>query len=271
MRLHTLASGSKGNAFALETEAGTLLLDAGLSAREWLRRAALAGLDPGRLAGIALTHEHGDHAAGAVRLARRFQVPLVATEGTLRALGGGGLGAATVVLRGTSLVEVGPFSIGCCRLLHDAAEPAALLVETEGRRVGLAYDFGRPTAGLRYLLRGLDAVILEANYDEVLLRTSGYPPAVQHRIAGSGGHLSNRAAAELLGTILHDGLRVVVLAHLSQQCNTPAVARAVVEPYLRERGFRGCVAVAEQDEPLRPIALPPPGARMQLRLNLPVR
>lgn len=268
MRLHALGSGSKGNAFALETPDGTLLLDAGLSAREWLRRAALVGIDPDRLLAIALTHEHGDHAAGAVRLARRFRLPLVATEGTLRAVGGEARGVDVVILRGTTVTEVGPFSIGCCRLLHDAAEPAALVVETGGRRLGLAYDFGRPTVALRYLLRDLDAIILEANYDEVLLRTSGYPASVQHRIAGSGGHLSNAAAAELLGEILHRDLQAVVLAHLSQQCNTPEVARAVVEPFLRRRGFRGTLAVAVQDAPLAPIPLSARRVSPQVELNL---
>jgi phosphoribosyl 1,2-cyclic phosphodiesterase len=253
IRLFALGSGSKGNAFALETEAGTLLLDAGLSAREWLRRARTVGLEPERLVGIALTHEHGDHAGGATSLARKFGVPLVATEGTLRALGASR--AASVTLRGSSLVEVGPFTVASCRLLHDAAEPSALVVDAAGVRVGLAYDFGRPTGGLRYLFRGLDAVILEANYDEVLLRTSDYPASVQHRIAGSGGHLSNTGAADLLGDLLHDTLRLVVLAHLSQQCNTPEVARAAIEPRLRARGFRGDLAVAVQDRPIGPIIL----------------
>jgi phosphoribosyl 1,2-cyclic phosphodiesterase len=271
IRLFALGSGSRGNAFALDTPDGTLLLDAGLSAREWLRRAEAAGLDTTRLAGIAVTHEHGDHATGAVRLARRFGVPLAATEGTLRALGPGTAGLTTVPLRGSSVTEVGPFSVACCRLLHDAAEPAALVAATGDVRVGLAYDFGRPTTGLRWLLRDLDAVILEANYDEVLLRTSGYPPSVQHRIAGSGGHLSNRAAAELLGELLHDHLRLVVLAHLSQQCNAPEVARAAVEPHLRRLGFRGTVAVAVQDTPLPPLPLMPRPAHLQAELGLPDR
>lgn len=266
MRLVALGSGSRGNAFALQGRGGTLLLDAGLSAREWLRRAATVGLESEGLVGIALTHEHGDHAAGAVRLARRFRVPIVATEGTLRALGVRAVGVAGLVLRGSSIVEIGPFAVSCCRVLHDAAEPAALVVEGDARRVGLAYDFGRPTMALRYLLRDLDAIVLEANYDEVMLRTSGYPASVQHRIAGSGGHLSNTAACDLLGELLHRGLSAVVLAHLSQQCNDPGVARAVVEAYLRRRGFRGVVAVAQQDIAIEPIQLPlrPGAAQVEL-------
>src|SRR6185312_2207765 len=117
----------------------------------------------------------------------------------------------------------------------------------DGTAVGVAYDLGRPTAAVRYLLQNLTALVLEANHDEVQLRTSGYPPVVQRRIAGSSGHLSNRAAAELLCELHHPGLSVVVLAHLSQQCNSAADARGTVEPALRRAGFRGALYVAEQD------------------------
>jgi phosphoribosyl 1,2-cyclic phosphodiesterase len=96
---------------------------------------------------------------------------------------------------------------------------------------------------------------VESNYDEVLLRTSRYPASVQHRIAGSGGHLSNRASAALLEELIHPELGAVVLAHLSQQCNSTLAAQRTVEPVLRAAGFRGTFAVATQDAPLPPIRL----------------
>jgi phosphoribosyl 1,2-cyclic phosphodiesterase len=171
-----------------------------------------------------------------------------------------------VGLRAT--VELGPFRIEACPTSHDAADPVALVVRTaDGTGVGVAYDLGRPTAAVRYLLRNLTALVLEANHDEVLLRTSGYPPVVQRRIAGSGGHLSNRAAAELLVELHHPGLAVVVLAHLSQRCNSADDARAAVAPALRRAGFRGELHVAAQDAPLAPIDVVMRGM-VQLRLAL---
>lgn len=265
IRLYPLGSGSRGNAFALESPDGVFLLDAGFSLKEITRRAEEVGLDLGRLAGVAITHEHGDHARAVRRLCHQG-VPIVATEGTHRALGVPP--ERRVLLRPSSVIEVGPFSIACSRTLHDAAEPAALVVEYRTVRVGLAYDFGRATVGLRYLLRDADALILESNYDEVLLRTSEYPASVQHRIAGSGGHLSNHAAATLLGELLHRGLSVIVLAHLSQQCNRPDVARFTVERHLRARGFRGTLTVALQDVPLPPILIRPNPASLQIELDL---
>jgi phosphoribosyl 1,2-cyclic phosphodiesterase len=268
MRLFVLGSGSRGNCFAVEADGVAILLDAGFSAREIERRSETAGLELARVAAIALTHEHGDHAAGAPRLARRLGVPVLTAPGTWDRLA---RRMPHTLHRGIGLqspLEVGPFRVRACPTSHDAAEPLALAVRTaDGTGVGIAYDLGRPTAGVRYLLRDLTALVLEANHDEVALRTSGYPPGVQRRIAGSGGHLSNRAAAELLAELHHPGLSVVVLAHLSQRCNTADDARATVAPALRRVGFGGALHVAAQDTPLPPIEVARPG-RGQLQLAL---
>jgi len=268
MRLFVLGSGSRGNCFAVEADGVALLLDAGFSAREIERRSEAAGLDLGRVAGIALTHEHGDHASGAPRLARQLGVPVLTAPGTwdrlaprMRQTSHRGIGLQATL-------ELGPFRLCACPTSHDAVEPLALAVRVaDGTGVGVAYDLGRPTTAVRYLLRDLTALVLEANHDEVALRTSGYPPVVQRRIAGSGGHLSNRAAAELLAELHHPGLSVVVLAHLSHRCNTAEDARAAVAPTLRQVGFVGALHVAEQDAPLPPIEVVPP-VREQLRLAL---
>jgi phosphoribosyl 1,2-cyclic phosphodiesterase len=262
--LHVLGSGSKGNCFAISSDGATLLVDAGFSAREIERRAALAGVPLGSVVGIALTHEHGDHVCGASRLARRLGVPVLTAPGTWESICAAMEGAAHVALGCTTAVTLGPFTIHACPTSHDAAEPVALAVHcADGERIGIAYDLGRPTAAVRYLLRDCTAVVLEANHDELLLRTCGYPPSVQQRIAGSSGHLSNRAAAELLAEVHHPGLGLVVLAHLSERSNGIAEARGAIEPALRKRGFRGQLHVALQHEPLPPLALTSPaGAQL---------
>ncbi|HEU5171021.1 MAG TPA: MBL fold metallo-hydrolase [Gemmatimonadales bacterium] len=268
MRLYVLGSGSSGNCCAVEAEGAALLIDAGFSAREIERRAELVGLAVECVVAITLTHEHGDHAAGAARLARRLRVPVLTAPGTWERLAPSMPRAQHRPLGLCARVELGPFAVEACPTSHDAAEPVAVVVRcADGCGVGVAYDLGRPTAAVRYLLRELTAIVLEANHDDVLLRTSGYPPVVQRRIAGSGGHLSNRAAAELLEELHHPGLGTVVLAHLSRRCNTADDARAAVEPALRRAGFAGTLHVAEQDEPLGPIEVTAPAAR-QLGLAL---
>lgn len=255
--LHVLGSGSSGNALAIRSQDEVLLIDAGFSAREMERRAALAGLDLRRAIGLVLTHEHGDHTTGAARLCQKLRIPILTAPGTWDRLRPRMPTVPFVPLALLGATELGGFTITACATSHDAAEPVAVSVRTGlGHRVAVAYDLGRPTTGVRYLLREAQVIVLEANHDEVLLRTSGYPPVVQERIAGSGGHLSNRAAAELLADVAHAGLEAVVLAHLSERCNTAEHARAEVQAALAGHG--AAVHVARQDVPLDPIVISAP-------------
>lgn len=256
--LYVLGSGSRGNCCAVEAEGVALLIDAGFSAREVERRAALVEFDLGRVAGVALTHEHGDHARGAAGLARKLRVPVLTASGTWSRLAPRLPDGEHRPLGLCHTVQLAPFVIEACPTSHDAFDPLAISVRTaDGTSVGVAYDLGRATTGVRHLLSNLTAIVLESNHDEVQLRTSHYPSVVQRRIAGSGGHLSNRAAAQLLKELHHPGLAVVVLAHLSQQCNSAADARATVTPALRRAGFKGILHVAEQEQPLPPIVVAP--------------
>jgi len=267
-RLFVFGSGSKGNAFAVDSPDGALLIDAGFGVKAFRKRAERAGLDCGRIRGIAITHEHGDHAGGALALAREFEVPVVCSAGTWRALGAPEDVTFTQV-RPARPAPFAGFVLHTMVTTHDAREPLAIAVETAlGQRIAFAMDLGRSTHGLRWLLNGAHAVILESNYDDVMLRTGRYPPSVQQRIAGSGGHLSNRIAAEVLSTAMHKALEVVVLAHLSQECNSPSCARETVEPALKRRGFKGRLFVASQDDPLEAIPLSMPVSAAQGELSL---
>lgn len=256
IRLYALGSGSKGNAFALAGPAGVILVEAGFSPKALTARAAAAGLDLERLTGIVLTHEHGDHARGGVALAVKLGVPVACSPGTWRALHRGKPAGPFQPISTVRPTEFGGFVLHAQPTTHDAAQPLAVAVEAGGIRTGFVMDIGRPTTAVRYLLSGCQAVVVESNYDELLLRTGSYPPSVQARIAGSQGHLSNRAAADLLAEMCHPGLAAVVLAHLSQQSNTKTRARDTVETALRARGFRGSVYVADQDQPLPAIVVP---------------
>ena len=250
MKLAVLGSGSRGNAVALEADGATLVVDAGFGPRTLRQRARAVGMTLEPLAGVVLTHEHGDHARGAVALARRAAAPLLATPGTLDRLP-----VDHAVVR-VPLVPherrvVPPFTVSACHVVHDAAEPVAVVIQTaDGTRVGIAHDVGRPTGALRHLLRGCAILVLEANHDDLLLRTGPYPAMVRQRIASSAGHLSNRVTAELAAELWHPGLATVVLVHVSEQCNTAALAQRTVARALRRRGFRGELVVASQGEPL---------------------
>jgi len=269
VRLTVLGSGSRGNAVLVESGGESLLVDAGFSPRDLARRMTAAGGDAGGLCGIVLTHEHGDHARGAPAAAAAWSVPILASRGTLAALARRiKPGTATRTLEAGRTTICGGFALRSYPTAHDAADPVMLVVgDAGGRRIGIAYDVGSPTAALRHACHDLDALVLETNHDEVLLRSSRYPPAVRARIAGRGGHLSNREAGLLAAEVAHAGLAVLVLAHLSDRCNTPELARDAVALALKGTRFRGRLLVARQDAPLPPVEV---GATLE-QLALPLR
>jgi len=256
MRVSILGSGSGGNAILVESAGTRLLVDAGFSARDLASRLRRVGAGPERVDGIVITHDHGDHTRGMGVFARRHGTPLYLTEGTRTACSG--------LLKGSEVtVEYRPgrpFRVGTLRVepfltVHDAVDPVGVAVvdEPTGLRLGIATDLGRPTAQIRHALSGCDFLILEANHDESLLHTSPYPWSVKSRIRSSHGHLSNHAAARFALELLHPRLAGVLLAHLSNECNTPELARTVVGGALWKAGFRGLVEVASQHEPTTPI------------------
>jgi phosphoribosyl 1,2-cyclic phosphodiesterase len=263
-----LGSGSRGNCLAITTGGATLLVDAGFSARETARRAALAGVQLESVVGIAITHEHSDHIAGAPLLARKLGVPVLCSAGTWSAVSGSfRSGTIHRALSLSRAAELGPFTIHAAPTSHDAAESLALAVHCEdGERIGIAHDLGRMTAAVRLLLRDLSALVFESNHDEIRLRTCGYPPSVQARIACSTGHLSNRAAADALAELSHPGLGTIVLAHLSEKSNDPEEALKAVRPALRKTRYSGGVRVALQDAPLEPIRVRGPERQLVMGL-----
>jgi len=229
----------------------TVLIDAGFSVRALRKRAAAAGVDLSKLVGVILTHEHGDHARGGAALAARAGCPLYASAGTLPRLACTGRAIGQL-----ETLDIGPFVVSAVRTRHDAAEPLALAVTgPNGGKIGVAYDLGEAGVAVRYVMRAADCLVVESNYDDVMLRMGPYPASVRHRIAGPDGHLSNRAAAELLAELWHPRLRTVVLAHVSEQCNHPDLAMAQVRTALGPLGFEGDLLVAPQDGVLGPIAV----------------
>jgi len=252
MRFTVLGSGSRGNAVAVTVGHDTLLVDAGFPVKTLRERASAAGLDLTRVLGVVLTHEHGDHAEGALGLARKVRCPVFGSPGTLAALGDPGQVSLEPMAAHTPRA-IGPFRVTPCPTTHDAADPAAFAIDgPDGERLGVAYDLGRPTAALRLLFRDATALVMESNHDEILLRVGPYPAQVRQRIAGSRGHLSNRAAAELIGELWHPGLATIVLAHVSESCNKPELARGAVRAALREFNYGGVLEVAAQHAPTGP-------------------
>jgi phosphoribosyl 1,2-cyclic phosphodiesterase len=228
MRFSVLASGSSGNACYVETEGTRLLIDAGLSCSEVTRRLRIIGVHPGSLDGLLITHEHADHIKGAGAVARRLGIPVYINSPTLRK-GIRSIGSIShpVIIQTGQTLTIKDLFVHTFTKCHDAVDPMGIMISCRGVRLGLITDLGRSTPVVETRLSGCHALIMEFNHDETMLEQGPYPLEVKRRIRGPDGHLSNEQAKELLMSLSHSDLSLVVLAHLSEINNLPEKALRV--------------------------------------------
>jgi len=254
IRFASLGSGSAGNALLVEHEATCLMLDCGFGLRDTVTRLQRLGRQPADLAGILVTHEHGDHVGGVFRMARKFGLPIWMTHGTW---GGCRENDAGLDLR--IIDSHRPFSVGELEVLpfpvpHDAREPVQYVFSGAGTRLGVLTDIGETTPHVCDVLSGCAGLVLEFNHDAGMLERSAYPTSLKRRIAGRYGHLENLAAARFLKLIDCSNLQHLVAAHLSERNNLPELVVSLISETLgRSKDWVG-VATPDQGFDWRSLA-----------------
>jgi phosphoribosyl 1,2-cyclic phosphodiesterase len=267
-RISILASGSTGNCTLLESEHTTLLIDAGLGKKEILRRfEALGRARPERIDGILVTHEHSDHSTGLAQMAREWKCPAYLTEPTHRELlkmfpdGPFQKIARVEYIHAGCQFEIGDIEVNPFVIPHDAVDPVGYAFRSSGVKVAIATDLGYMPELVKQHLRGSDFLVLESNHDLDMLKVGPYPWYIKQRVMSRTGHLSNNVVSEFLSdTEVFDGWAShVVLAHLSEQNNTPDIAQISAEQALASRessfAFSGALHIASQHTPLGPFEL----------------
>ncbi len=245
MRFAMLGSGSKGNGTLVDAGGARVLVDCGFAVREVEARAARLDFDLDSLDAILVTHEHGDHLGGVARLARAYAVPVYLTRGSYQAW------------RDKEVEDVRfitphePFHVGVLKVQpfpvpHDAQEPCHFAFQWSGKKLGMVSDLGAITSHVRYVLKDCDALLLETNHDVAMLAKGPYPQRLKDRVGGGLGHLSNMQAAGLVSTVQRERLQHLVLTHLSEQNNTPQLAREAICEAL-EQDPDWCVCAHQQD------------------------
>ncbi len=253
LELAVLGSGSSGNSALVCLGETRILIDAGLSARQLCVRLEALGVDPDKLSGIVLTHEHGDHTRGIDVFCKKRNVPVYATKHTcsvvresLRCEVSWHLFEAGREFR-IDDVMIETFSVP-----HDAVDPVGFVFACGNSKVGVLSDVGHVTRVIVDRLAGVDTLFTEANYDDKMLQNDTLRPwAIKQRISNRHGHLSNEQTAELVSQIASPRLKRVVLGHLSSDCNCPDLAAEVIRKALQKDGFSDVdVECADRKTPL---------------------
>jgi phosphoribosyl 1,2-cyclic phosphodiesterase len=228
MQFSVLSSGSKANcSYVVNKYGSSFLVDAGLSAKQIEQRLLSLGSTLNGISGIVVTHEHSDHIRGIGAVSRRYKVPVYCCKEVKRFID---KPYKFETFEPGQTFTINEFTIHPFSIVHDAVEPVGFCIECDGLTLTHVTDLGRATPIVKEYVRRANAVVLEANHDPTMLSTCHYPWQLKQRIASSHGHLSNEDAAQLLAEAWHPELRHVVLAHLSENSNTPELA---VAPFMQ--------------------------------------
>lgn len=225
-RICPLFSSSGGNSFYISSSGNSILIDAGLNAKQLELALSSIGEDVEKLRAILVTHEHADHVKAIRVFASRHSLPVYASKGTLEAMKGlfdcSKLDMREIDFDGFEVagMKVLPFHTS-----HDSRESNGYRVETpDGRSIAVATDMGYVTEDVKKTVIGCDAVLLESNHDIRMLQNSSYPYHVIRRIMSGVGHLSNESCAEFAKELIESGTTRLILGHLSRENNLPSLA-----------------------------------------------
>lgn len=234
MNLCSIASGSSGNCIYTGTDNTGILIDAGISAKRIEQGLASIDRNIKEIKGIFVSHEHSDHIKGIGVLARKHQIPIYGTKGTIEAIKQcTSLGKIDEdlyhVIRAEEQVQIDDLVVKPFAISHDAAEPVAYRMECGEKSAAIATDLGFYNQNIVDKLQNLDVLLLESNHDIHMLQVGAYPYPLKQRILSDRGHLSNESAGKLLCHLLHDDLKAVFLGHLSKDNNYEELAYETVK------------------------------------------
>lgn len=257
LNISALGSGSSGNSIIISNGKSAVMVDAGFSCREMKSRLSMLETAPAPIAAALITHDHTDHVKGCRVFCDELDIPAAVSLRTADFLRPKNLlPKKCVYFEPGSGFDVDNFHIRTFPVPHDAMEPVGFVITSGSLSVGVATDLGEIDNVSLEHLRNCDALILESNYDPELLRNADRPLRLKRRIAGRQGHLENRAMCEALPQLLSERTRLLMLVHISSECNDPGRVEKMARETLDAMGRCDVtLSLACQDRPVGPFKL----------------
>ena len=243
MHFFSLGSGSCGNCYYISDGEIAILIDAGVGIRRFKRNMRDYGIKVSNIKAILITHDHADHIKAVGHISNEINVPVYTTE-TIHNSIKNNFNAIRKInnehirhIEELSPFNIGSFKITAYKIPHDSTENVAYKIEHEGKTFSIMTDVGAPTENVNNIITQSNYLVIEANYDEVMLRNGKYPQHLKERITCGTGHMSNKQTADTLAQNFHEGLSHIWLCHLSEENNHPELARKTIEFHLRGYGL----------------------------------
>jgi phosphoribosyl 1,2-cyclic phosphodiesterase len=221
LSIASINSGSNGNCYYVGNASEAILVDAGISCRETEKRIHRMGLSMQLVRAIFISHEHSDHIKGLCTLAKKYDLPVYITPGTLLNCR---INLNPSLIRTLSVgepIKIGRLHVNAFFKIHDAFDPHSFMISCDDVHVGVFTDIGDVCDSLSFYFRQCHAAFLEANYDDAMLDQGRYPFFLKNRIRGGKGHLSNAKALDLFTRQKPPHMSHLILSHLSKDNNCP--------------------------------------------------
>lgn len=238
LKFCSFASGSKGNSYLVKTRETAVIVDAGISGKKILHGLEQSGTDIADVKGVLVTHEHGDHAKSIrILMKKATNATLFCNIGTWQKIKDLVPEERQITIITGEAFRIDDLEIKSFEIHHDAAEPVGYTFCKSDKTLSIVTDTGHICENIFDEIKDADLLVLEANHEPRVLEMCSYPYSVKRRILGDFGHLSNEAAGNCLCDLVeYDSKnRRVLLAHLSQENNSPDMAEIVLKNTMAER------------------------------------
>lgn len=237
---YTIASSSKGNCSLYSNKGVNILIDVGVSFKTLKLALESINLSPSDLTAVVITHEHSDHIKGLSTFIKNVDIPIYITKESLITKEQGRFN----IFKPGDIFDISGVLVKTFNVPHDSNECVGFVFDNGNYKLGYATDFGCVTLNMRKNLKGCDIVVIEANHDINMLNECAYPASIKNRIMSNVGHLSNGDCANFVCELADSGTHKIILAHLSENSNTPELAYEYISKILKMNNLACDLSVA---------------------------
>lgn len=238
----SLASGSSGNCYYLGTKKYGILIDAGIGIRSIKKILKEHGIAMETIYGVFVTHDHADHTKAVGYLGEKLHIPVYATEDVIKGINKSyatqiKIESSARYIRKNEPTTIGDMTVTPIAVPHDGTDNVGFFIDIKGTTFSFFTDLGHITDEVKECISRTNHLVIEANYDDIMLETGPYPPLLKRRIKSDTGHMNNKDTAECLAELYTEKLKNIWLCHLSRENNHPELAYKTVELALKNKGI----------------------------------